>query len=103
MARSAVNIARTLREAQEGMMELVSIEEAREMIGPGEKMPILVGTPTGTLPVSIKEVDPNKFLPPVQPSFGNTNPDVNNPNPNTPGNAGVNNRTNLEHGNDSSE
>lgn len=62
MARSAVNMARALEVAQKCMIDLLSVEESREIIAPGSKMPIFTGVPTGTLPPSIKEVDPQKFI-----------------------------------------
>ena len=62
MARSAVNVARAIETAQKCMVDLVSVEESRMIIAPGDRMPIFVGVATGTLPPSIKEVDPQKFV-----------------------------------------
>ena len=62
-ARSLVNTARAMQVAQEIMVDLVSVEEAREMVAPGKQLLVLTDTPKGTMPPSIKEVDPNKFAP----------------------------------------
>lgn len=64
MARSAVNIARAMQVAQECKFDVLSIEEARNLIAPDDKMPVFTGLPVGKLPPPIEEVDPNKFLPP---------------------------------------
>lgn len=50
MARSAVNIARTITEAKKNGYELIAIEEARSIIAPSSKMPIFSGMPDGTVP-----------------------------------------------------
>lgn len=64
MARSAVNVARALEVQQKIKTNIMSVEESREIIAPGDKMPIFRGLPQGQLPPPIEEVDPNKFLPP---------------------------------------
>lgn len=56
MARSAVNVARALAIQQENKTDLLSIEEARSVIAPGDKMPVFYGAPKGTLPPPIEEV-----------------------------------------------
>ena len=50
MARSAVNIVRAMQQSQEMGQPVLSIEEARAIIGPGKLIPVLNGTPKGTLP-----------------------------------------------------
>lgn len=87
MARSAVNIARALQVQQEIKTDLMSIEEARHIIAPGDKMPIFLGTPKGTMPPPIEEVDPGKFglLPDTTQQDPNNPEDPQSPNtPNTP-------------------
>lgn len=64
MGRTAVNVARALETSQKTMTDLMSVEEAREIIAPGVKMPTFEGLPKGTMLESIEKVDPNKFLPP---------------------------------------
>lgn len=61
MARSAVNVVRTLEVGQKIKGNIVSIEEAREIIAPGDKLPILRGLPKGTVVPAIEKVDPAKF------------------------------------------
>lgn len=50
MARSAVNVARTLEVQQNIRTDILSVEEARSIIAPGDKMPIFTGKPVGTFP-----------------------------------------------------
>jgi hypothetical protein len=61
MARSAVNLARTLQVQQQIKTPLISVEEARSIIGPGQRIAILRGLPQGELPPPVEEVDPGKF------------------------------------------
>lgn len=70
MARSAVNVARALEVQQKIKTNLMSIEESREIIAPGDKMPIFAGLPTGAFPPPIEEVDPQKFV--TQPTGDDT-------------------------------
>ncbi len=62
MARSLVNVARGIQTTQEMDMQLVSIEECRQIVAFDDHMPIFNGLPTGTpipaLPVP-QEMDPN--------------------------------------------
>ena len=55
MARSAVNITRAMTEAQKNGFNVVSIEESREIIAPGGRMPVLIKTPKGTMPPDYAE------------------------------------------------
>lgn len=61
MARSAVNVVRALEVGQKMKCDVLSIEESREIIAPGDKLPVLTGKPRGTFPPPIEEVDPGKF------------------------------------------
>ncbi len=60
-ARSAVNIIRTMESAQKIGTQFLSIEESREIIAPGDKMPILVGTPSGTFPPDMAPIEREKL------------------------------------------
>lgn len=50
MARSAINIARVLTEAQKGGYALLSIDECRAIIAPSSRVPVLPAQPVGVLP-----------------------------------------------------
>ena len=81
MARSAANIVKSMQTAQAMKVNFITIEEAREIVAPGTKMPILTGTPKGTLPPDVEETDPGKFglLPTVTPGVDNTGNPTNQP------------------------
>lgn len=93
MARSAVNVIRAMKEAQDIGTELVSIEEAREIIAPGARVPVLIGTPTGKTPPSIDEMLkrkaeavplPESNEPPATPGTSTKEPPPKNPDDSRP-------------------
>lgn len=49
-ARSATNVARAMETAQKIGVDLISVEECREMIAPSTRLLVLSGTPVGELP-----------------------------------------------------
>lgn len=55
MARSAVNVIRAMTEAQKNGFEVISIEESREIIAPGSRMPIFTTKATGTFPPAYED------------------------------------------------
>lgn len=73
-ARSIVNVARAMQVAQTIMEDLISVEEAREMVAPGNQILRLKGLPVGKVPPSIKEADPQKFADPQPMNNGFNNP-----------------------------
>ncbi len=100
-ARSATNVARAMQTAQAIGIDLISQEEAREMVAPGDKLLELTGPISGTVPPKLKapvqdpqnkldeidaqteaDIKKSKEAPPPAPFGGSPNP--NNPNPNNP-------------------
>lgn len=67
MARSAVNIVRSVKEAKEAGFDILSVEEMREVIAPGSRMPIFTGVPSGTLPPEPEPIEPVVPQQPGQP------------------------------------
>lgn len=53
-ARSITNVSRAMDTAQKMGVDLISVEEAREMTAPGENLLVLSGTPTGKFPPKLK-------------------------------------------------
>lgn len=56
MARSAVNVVRAMEVSQKGGYNVASVEEAREIIAPGNRMPVWKGLPAGTMIPKIQDV-----------------------------------------------
>ena len=72
IARSAVNVTRAMATAQDVGLPIMSIEEARTVIAPGNRIPILVGTAEGTVPPEFSPVKEREFE--IQEGQNSSNP-----------------------------